>query len=332
MDLTSFLQKRRPQWRELETILQRVEGSGLESLEDEQAVRFGVLYRSAASDLNQAQTFVSGDATVQYLNDLVARCYLAIYGRAKTDWQRLLLYFVWEYPAVFRRYFGYTLLAFTICMAGALFGFLACYLDPVGGNFLRPADFPMIEPTDESDDQNAHVQTTGELQAFSAFLFQNNAKVCLIAFALGITYGIGTAWLMWSTGIMIGEGAATFLAAGQFTSYCTGILPHGVLEIPACWIAGGAGFMLAHAMIRARPWPRLEELARTGKQALFLVAGCIPLMAVAGVLEAGVARAPDLLLSSGLKLAVAGLVGAAFVAYVLLLGWGKAARRSAAGE
>src|SRR5262245_37527918 len=164
MDLTSFLQKRRPQWRELETILQRVEGSGLESLEDEQAVRFGVLYRSAASDLNQAQTFVSGDATVQYLNDLVARCYLAIYGRAKTDWQRLLLYFVWEYPVVFRRYFGYTLLAFAICMAGALFGFLACYFDPVGGNFLRPADFPMIEPTDEGDDQNAHVQTTGELQ------------------------------------------------------------------------------------------------------------------------------------------------------------------------
>jgi uncharacterized membrane protein SpoIIM required for sporulation len=152
-------------------------------------------------------------------------------------------------------------------------------------------------------------------------LFTHNTQVCLVAFALGITYGIGTAWLMWTTGIMMGEGAATFLAANQFTSYCTGILPHGVLEIPAIWIAGGAGFMLAHAMIRARPWPRLEELARTGKQALFLLAGCIPLMAVAGMLEAGVARAPDWFLSSGLKLAVAGVFGLLFVAYVLLLGW-----------
>jgi uncharacterized membrane protein SpoIIM required for sporulation len=321
MDLSAFLQKRRPQWRELETILQRVEGSGLESLEDEQAVRFGVLYRSAASDLNQAQTFVSGDATVQYLNDLVARCYLAIYGRTRTDWQRLALYFLWEYPKVFRRYFGYTLLAITICMAGAVFGFFACYFDPAAAAFLRPADFPMIEPTEEGEDQAARVQTTGELQAFSSFLFTHNTQVCLVAFALGITYGIGTAWLMWTTGIMMGEGAATFLAANQFTSYCTGILPHGVLEIPAIWIAGGAGFMLAHAMIRARPWPRLEELARTGKQALFLLAGCIPLMAVAGMLEAGVARAPDWFLSSGLKLAVAGVFGLLFVAYVLLLGW-----------
>jgi hypothetical protein len=52
-----------------------------------------------------------------------------------------------------------------------------------------------------------------------------------------------------------------------------------------------------------------------------LLAGCIPLMAIAGLLEAGVARAPDWFLSSGLKLAVAGVFGSLFVAYVLLLGW-----------
>jgi uncharacterized membrane protein SpoIIM required for sporulation len=307
-------------WRELETVLQRVEGSGLEALDDQMAVRFGVLYRSAASDLNQAQTFVSGDATVQYLNDLVARCYLVIYGRGRTDWRRVLWYFFSEYPAVFRRYFGYTLLAFAICAAGALFGFLACYYDPVGSTYLRPADFPMIEPTDEGEEET-RPHTTGELQEFSSFLFTNNTRVCLVAFALGMTYGIGTFWLMWTTGIMIGEGAATFLTAGQFTAYCTGILPHGVLEIPACWIAGGAGFMLAHAMIRARPWPRLEELAQTGKRALFLLVGCVPLMAVAAILEAVVARAPDAYLGSGFKLAVAGVVALAFAAYVLLLGW-----------
>lgn len=321
MDLATFLDQRRPLWRELETILQRVEGSGLEALDDAQAVRFGQLYRGTASDLNQAQTLVRGDATVQYLNDLVARSYLAIYGRAPTDWRRLLRYFLGEYPAVLRRCAGYVLLATAIFSAGTLFAFLACYFDPVGSEFLRPRDFPMIEPAEEGEPERAPLQSTGQLQQFSAFLFQNNARVCLLAFALGITYGIGTAWLMWTTGLMTGEGAATFLAAGQFTSYATGILPHGVLEIPACLIAGGAGFILAQAMIRARPWPRLEELARAGKLGLFLVSGCIPLMAVAGVLEAGVARAPDWFLSSGLKLAVAGVVGLLFALYILLPGW-----------
>ncbi|MBY0526045.1 MAG: stage II sporulation protein M [Gemmataceae bacterium] len=323
MDLATFIQKRRPTWRELEAILQRVEGSGLSSLDDGQAVEFGRLYRSAASDLNQAQTFVSGDATVQYLNDLVARCYLVIYNKSRTDLWGLVLYLFWGYPQIFRRYFKYVMLATAICAAGTLFGFLASYYDPLGAQFLRHGDFEMIQPNEEGEEDQTPLQTTGQFQAFSMFLFTNNAGVCLFAFALGITYGIGTAWLMWTTGIMIGEGAAMFLKADQFQAYLTGILPHGVLEIPACWIAAAAGFVLAEGMIRARPWPRREEMARAGKQALFLVGGCIPLMAVAAILEAGVARAPDWFLGAGLKLAVAGFFALLFAAYLLLLGWGK---------
>src|SRR5262249_31651539 len=106
MDLTAFIRQRRPEWRRLEDILARVEGSGLRALDEDQAVEFGRLYRRAASDLNQAQTFVSGDATVQYLNELVARCYLVIYANTKVDLWGLLRYLFWGYPAVFRRYLG----------------------------------------------------------------------------------------------------------------------------------------------------------------------------------------------------------------------------------
>jgi len=47
---------------------------------------------------------------------------------------------------------------------------------------------------------------------------------------------------------------------------------------------------------------------------------------VAAILEAGVARAPDWVLGSGLKLAVAGIVGVLFAAYLLLLGWKRRPR------
>src|SRR5436305_13140217 len=104
MDLATFLRRRRPEWRRLEELLARAEGSGLRALDDDEAVEFGRLYRRAASDLNQAQTFVSGDATVRYLNDLVARAYLAVYGKARTDPWALVRYLIWGYPAVFRRY------------------------------------------------------------------------------------------------------------------------------------------------------------------------------------------------------------------------------------
>jgi len=97
-------------------------------------------------------------------------------------------------------------------------------------------------------------------------------------------------------------------------------LPHGVLEIPACLLGGAGGFVLAEALLRAQPWPRLQELGRRGKEALALVAGCVPLLAVAAFLEAVVARAPDTLLDSGLKLLVAAVFGLAFVSYLVLVG------------
>src|SRR5262245_55837792 len=328
MDLSTFLQRRRSDWKRLEEILQRVEGSGLSSLDDEQAVEFGRLYRRAASDLNQAQTFVSGEATERYLNDLVARAYLAIYGKTRIDLGGLIRYLFWGYPAVFRRYLLHFLLATLLFAAGTVFGYLASWYDKEAARaFLLPAEMPTIQPGENQDEAAASRYTTDDLTAFSSFLFTHNVSVSLIAFALGITFGLGTAWLMFYNGVLLGVLGAVFVEAGQFTAYATGILPHGVLEIPACLIGGAAGFVLAQGFLRARPWPRREELARMGKQSVLMLFGCVPLLAMAACLEAGVARAPDFFLSKGLKLAVAGVFALQFLVYILLLGWGRPTTR-----
>src|SRR5438034_374696 len=109
MNLATFLSDRRSDWQQLESLLEQVEGSGLPALKEEQAVAFARLYRRAASDLNQAQTYITGDSTVRYLNGLVARCYLVIYAHNRTQIGRRLWAFVRDYPTVFRRYFGYFL-------------------------------------------------------------------------------------------------------------------------------------------------------------------------------------------------------------------------------
>ncbi len=319
MDLGTFLEQRRGDWKRLEEILERVEGSGLRELDDEEAVEFGRLYRRAASDLNQAQTFVAGDSTVQYLNDLVARAYLVIYGKTRTDVRSLLVRLVLGYPAIFRRYFGHVLLATLLFASGTGFGYLASRYDPILARaYLLPAGMKTIQPRPEGEEDPTPPLSTDELTAFSSHLFTNNLQVSLIAFGLGMTLGIGTVWLIFYNGVMTGALLAVFVEAEALWVFLTGILPHGVLEIPAMLIAGGAGLLLAQGLIRARPWPRLEELARTGREALWLVWGCVPLLAAAAVLEAGVARAPDWVLRSGVKLGVAAVFGLLFVAYLLL--------------
>ena len=322
MDLSTFLQQRRPDWRRLEEILERVETNGPASLTDDEAVTFGQLYRRAASDLNQAQTFVSGEATVRFLNDLVARAYLAIYGKDRARPRAALLWLIRVYPAVFRRYSPQVGLATLLCFVGAVFGYLVCAFDPaVARAHLLPADMVMIQPRAQGEADPTPLQSTGEFAAFSSFLFTHNLQVSLVAFALGITLGIGTVWLMFSNGVLLGALAAVFAQAGQLRTFATGVLPHGVLEIPAILIAGGAGLVLAQGILRARPWPRHDELASAGKESLLLVAGCVPLLSAAAVLEAGVARAPDWFISGGVKLGVAAIVGLLFAAYVCLGGW-----------
>ncbi len=332
MDLTAFLQQRRPDWRRLEEILRRVEGSGLPSLDEAQAIEFGQLYRRAASDLNQAQTYVSGEVTVRYLNDLVARCYLVIYARAESGFGRKMVdYFVFGFPAALRRHFLALVLAMSLFLGGTAFGFLASYFDKaVARSYLLPEDFPTIKPPEPDDDpaEQAAMQK-GQFAAFSAFLFRNNVSVTLIAFALGTTLGVGTAWMMFYNGVLTGALMAVFAEAHQLESFATGILPHGVVEIPAMLIGGAAGFVLAKGMIAAKPWPRAEEMARCGREALAVLGGILPLLTAAAIIEAGVARAPDTVISSGLKLAVAGVVFVVFVVHILLFGWRKRTRTSA---
>jgi uncharacterized membrane protein SpoIIM required for sporulation len=330
MDLTAFIAQRRSEWRRLEGTLARVEGSGLGTLDADQAADFGRMYRRAASDLNQAQTFVSGDATVQYLNDLVARCYMVIYARTRWDVRGFFRHLLFGFPAVFRRYRWRFVLALVFFTAGTLFGTVAAYLEPDAAQlYLMPPNFPTIQP--KEDDDRSPGMTSGQATQLTTFYFTNNLRVCLVVFALGITLGIGTALVLFDTGLMMGVLGVAFARAGEFASYCAEILPHGMVEIPACLIAGAAGFLLAEAIFRARPWPRVEELSRRAQQALLLAAGCVPLILAAAFLEAFVARAPAWLLSNGLKLAVAGVVALVFAAYVLLLGWGRWALPEEAG-
>jgi uncharacterized membrane protein SpoIIM required for sporulation len=340
MDLSTFLHDRRPSWKRLEELLERAESSGLTCLNEEEAVELGNLYRRAASDLNQAQTFVSGDATVRYLNDLVARTYLLIYGKTKIDLRAMLMFLFWGWPAVFRRYLPHFLVAVGLFVFGAVFGFLACFpwskdkaaVDEAHNAqaLLGPSGMRTIQPREEGQNDPTQLQGAGEFSEYSSQLFTNNATVTLLAFALGVTLGIGTVWFMFYNGLMIGVLGAVFLEAevnhpghGYFLTFITGIVPHGVLELPACFIGGAAGLLLAQGMIRARSWPRREEMARVGKEAFLLVSGAVPLLAVAGLLEAGVARAPDWFFPSWFKLSVACLFAALFLAYTLLLGWGK---------
>jgi uncharacterized membrane protein SpoIIM required for sporulation len=113
----------------------------------------------------------------------------------------------------------------------------------------------------------------------------NNLAVCFTTFAMGITAGIGTIYMMFTNGMLIGViGAATW-QAGMALQLWTFVAAHGALELPAIFISGGAGLEIARGMLFPGLLPRRESLALAGGRAARLMIGIVPMLVVAGIIE-----------------------------------------------
>jgi hypothetical protein len=97
------------------------------------------------------------------------------------------------------------------------------------------------------------------------------------------------------------------------------ILTHGVLELTAICIAGGSGLLLAKAIIAPGNRTRREALKSVSGDAFKLLAGCMAMLVVAGIIEAFVT--PHF--SQTVRWSVAATSAIFLVVYFGLVGRGK---------
>jgi uncharacterized membrane protein SpoIIM required for sporulation len=146
----------------------------------------------------------------------------------------------------------------------------------------------------------------------SSRIMTNNLTVTFLTFAAGITAGLGTMWLIFFNGLLMGVIATACQQAHMSRDLWSFVCPHGSLELPAIFIAGGAGLRLASGVLFPGLYRRRDSIALAGREAVRLVAGIIPMLVIAGAIEGffSPSGAP-----AGLKFAV----GAAL--FALLLVW-----------
>ncbi|NES67329.1 MAG: hypothetical protein F6K24_19845, partial [Okeania sp. SIO2D1] len=63
------------------------------------------------------------------------------------------------------------------------------------------------------------------------------------------------------------------------------VFPHGALELPAIFLAGGAGLLIARAILFPGKYGRVDALKFYGFQAAQLVFGVVVLLVIAGIIE-----------------------------------------------
>src|SRR5437016_7048450 len=114
----------------------------------------------------------------------------------------------------------------------------------------------------------------------------NIMSVGFTTFAFGITAGLGTIYMMAFNGLLMGVIGMACGLSGMSLQLWSFVAPHGVLELPAIFIAGGAGLRIAQGLLFPGVLPRRRSVARAGSESVRLLLGCIPILVAAGLIEA----------------------------------------------
>jgi len=307
---TRWLEKRKTYWARLELLVDRSNKGGISALDHRELQELGLLYRQTASDLATVREDVTSNQLAFYLNQLLGRAHNLIYMGHKQKISGLVRFYTQTYPQVFRETFRQTLLAFLIFAVTGVASWAVTIHDPAFADRLLCPQ--MTATTEKREMWTQSIVTIKPLAASS--IMTNNLSVSFTTFALGITAGIGTIWMMVVNGMLIGViGAATW-QAGMALQLWSFVAPHGVLELPAIFIAGGAGLEIARGMLFPGLLPRRESLAIAGGRAARLVLGIVPMLIIAGIIEGFVSPSG---IAKPLKFLLAAVLFAALTTYLL---------------
>lgn len=312
-----FIRERKTAWQRLEHLLERLGGSSLKRLHREEVKELGRIYRRTASDLAIARAESRDPRLVNYLNSLVIRAHGRIYRADAQGGRRLKDFFTKGFPRTFRRTWRYTALAFATFWIFAFVAYVGTWRDP------EFSEFAGIDPLFRYV-INARVHWWERLSEYSqvgsSFIMVNNIYVMFQAFAMGALLGVGTLYAMAFNGALIGAVLALTYQAGFGFDLVSFMVGHGVVELSCIFLAGGAGLLVGSAILLPGDLSRVDALKQRGLESIRLIAGCVPLLVVAGIIEGFISPAP---ISPVIKFAVGISTGVALYAYLLLAGRGK---------
>jgi uncharacterized membrane protein SpoIIM required for sporulation len=280
VDLDAYVVAHRGEWQRLEELLvranrpQRLTGREVDELVE--------LYQRVATHLSVVQSAGRDPHLVARLSTLVARTRGTVAGSRQATWRDPVRLLTRDFPAVCYR----TRWWWIGCAVGFLIVAVASGVW-VGGNpevQTALADPEQIRQLVEEDFESYY--SSSPAQDFAAQVFTNNAYVAVQAILLGVLLGIPIPYLLLQNALNVGVAGGLLAANGRAGLFFGLILPHGMLELTAVFVACGLGLKLGWTVVDPGRRTRSAALAEEGRAMVTGALGLAVVLLVTGVIEA----------------------------------------------
>jgi uncharacterized membrane protein SpoIIM required for sporulation/uncharacterized RDD family membrane protein YckC len=306
-------------WDEFDVLASRVQRRGLDDLKAAELPDFAARYREVAADLARLRTYGAEPATIERVERLAVAGHNALYRGEARALSQVWTVIAQQCPAEVLGAWRQVVLACLMFSVPAAVGYRMLREKPQLAEEVLPD--VMLDRAEAGRQAKGtgqrYVEVAARIRpAMASAIITNNVRVALYCFAGGIFLGVGALVLLATNGLQLGASFGHFVNVGLGAYLGEFIIGHGVLELTAIWIAGGAGFMLGRTLVAPGDLTRADALVLAGRRAIRMLGASVVCLLVAGLIEGLVSASGA---SWGRRIAVSG-ASVLFLAGYLLSG------------
>jgi uncharacterized membrane protein SpoIIM required for sporulation len=316
VDVDAYVAAHQREWARLDELVRR--RRGLSGPEVDELVE---LYQRAATHLSAVQAAGHDPVLVAKMSTRLALARSAVTGAHAPAWRDAGRLALVSFPAAaYRaRWWWLGTAAGSLAVASVIGWWIA--RDPaVQTSLLPPSDIKHLVNHDFQHYYSQYAATS-----FAARVWTNNVWVAAESLIFGILLGLPTLYVLFTNAVNVGVDGGLMIGHGKAALFFGLILPHGMLELSAVFLAAAAGLRLGWCIIDPGPRSRTTALAAEGRATVTIALGSIVVLLVSGVIEAFVTPSP---LPTWARILIGVAAEAAFLGYVITFG----RRAVAAGE
>lgn len=277
----AFVKRNQARWQQIEKDLQSNRPD---------PDRLAEIFIQLTDDLAFARTQYPDSRVTLYLNNLTSKIHHTIYRNKREDQKRFVTFWKYEAPLELwkaRRELAY---AFAIFVVSIAIGYLSTLNDDTFARLiLGHAYVNMTLENIKAGKPMAVYGSADEGDMFLSITF-NNIRVSFMAFAMGLLLSVGTGYILFNNGIMVGAFVAFFQREGFFAHALPVIMLHGTIELSSIVVAGAAGFVLGNGFLFPGTYPRMTAFRLGAKRGLKIVISLMPMFILAGFIESFITR------------------------------------------